>query len=136
MLYLAIALGLIFIGIGILTTIKNYHKSKLNIPTKKYIQTKWREIENLPEDRIKEAIFEADKLLDYTLTKMGARDRNITPKIEKMSHCFGDPELVLKAHKFRNRLAHDIHFSPTKKTLASKLLAFKQAFIDLDIFDI
>lgn len=135
-LILAVALISLFAIIAIFHAFRSRSRKHLfDVPTKKYIQAQWQEVEELPRERLREAIMEADKILDYTLGKLGVTG-GVMDKIKKSKHHFSDPEPVFAAHKFRNRLAHEISFKPGVPELRQKLGMFKAALHDLGIFKI
>jgi hypothetical protein len=81
----------------------------------------------------KTAILEADKLLDYTLLKMGYKG-SLGAKLKKAPSLFSKINDVWAAHKIRNNIAHKINYKVDEKTYKRTMLQFKQAFKDLKIF--
>jgi hypothetical protein len=79
------------------------------------------------------AILEADKLLDYALSKMGYKG-SLGAKLKKAPGLFSSINDVWAAHKVRNNIAHKINYKVDEKTYKKSMLQFKQAFQDLKIF--
>lgn len=126
-LFIAIALYLLY------TSIKN--RNQLPVTTKKYIQAKWLETKELANKNAKEAIIQADKILDHTLTKMGATG-TVSEKLMHFEHRFTNFNLITQAHRLRNKIVHDLDFKPKEADLQKNLNYFEQALHDLDIFKI
>lgn len=69
---------------------------------------------------IKNAIIEADKLLDYALDKNLVQGDTLGEKLSKAHNVFSSSENYERAwdgHKVRNSLAHDINFRADTKQL-------------------
>jgi len=109
---------------------RRYHK-KMSRAVIDEIQSEWKKI--IRETDHRQAIMEADKLLDYTLTKMGYRG-SLGAKLKKAPTLFSNINDVWAAHKVRNNIAHKINYKVDEKTYKATMLKFKQAFRDLKIF--
>jgi hypothetical protein len=97
------------------------------------IQRAWKEI--IREKDMGHAILEADKLLDHALNLMGYRG-NLGTKLKKSHRLFGkNINRVWAAHKVRNNIAHQMNYKVDEQTYRSSMLAFKEAFRDLKIFN-
>lgn len=96
------------------------------------IQTEWKKI--IREHDRKTAILEADKLLDYALTRLGYRG-SLGAKLKGSPHLFKNINDIWAAHKVRNDIAHKINYQVDEKTYKATMLKFKQAFRDLKIFE-
>jgi len=97
----------------------------------KKIRSTWKEI--IRETDHRHAIMEADKLLDYALSRMGYKG-SLGSKLKKSASLFKKINDVWAAHKIRNNIAHKINYKVDEKTYKKSMLQFKQAFIDLNIF--
>lgn len=95
------------------------------------IQKNWKAI--IQQDDMRLAIMDADKLLDHALYLKGFRG-NMGAKLKKSGGLFKNLNKLWAAHKVRNNIAHQINYQVNEKTYKSSMLAFKQAFKDLDIF--
>ena len=79
--------------------------------------------------RIRKEIKDADKILDYALLREGF-EGNLGEKLKAAGPRFSDLDGVWRAHKRRNRIAHelgDIDRDEAKRALKS----FKKALNDL-----
>lgn len=109
---------------------RRYHK-KMSRQAVEEIQREWKKLIREPDH--KQAILEADKLLDYALSKMGYRG-SLGAKLKKAPSLFKNINDVWAAHKIRNNIAHKINYKVDEKTYKATMLKFKQAFKDLKIF--
>jgi hypothetical protein len=79
----------------------------------KMVLNQWQKIKELTEVRrasaLKQAVIEADKLLDYVLEKMGYPGGSLADRLKAAQHRFKDYQGIWFAHKIRNRLVHDLH---------------------------
>lgn len=95
------------------------------------VQRQWKNIIRQKDQR--HAIMDADKLLDYTLGKMGYTG-SLGNKLKQAAGRFTSANNVWKAHKIRNNIAHQMNYHITEKVYKESMLYFKQAFKDLKIF--
>ena len=95
------------------------------------IREEWKKLIRSRDHR--HSILEADKLLDYALSKMGYRG-SLGAKLKKAPTLFSNINDVWAAHKIRNNIAHKMNYKVDEKTYKKTMLQFKQAFKDLKIF--
>lgn len=124
-----IIIVIVILGGGLLFLIGR-RKKKLSISEESFIRNQWRMI-GLGR-RPKEDIIEADKLLDYALKKYGYQG-SLSEKLKKSAKLFSNISNVWSAHKLRNRIAHEIDFTPSEIEVKSALKNFERAFKDLKI---
>lgn len=94
-----------------------------------YIHSHWVRIIDTFPNNPKEAILDADKLLDYALKVKGFQG-TLGDKMKKARFRFSDVNGVWTAHKLRNRIAHELQ--PINNGEAkSALIQFKRALNDL-----
>jgi len=80
---------------------------------KQIVKEKWQEVEELMKlgrpSNFRQAIIEADKLLNYVLEKMG-HEGSLGEKIKAGKNRFSKAVYndIWQAHKMRNQLVHDI----------------------------
>lgn len=78
---------------------------------KELVQKKWREVEEQVKlgkpSNFKSAIIAADKILYFTLDKMGYKG-SLGEKLIASREKFSDYQGIWSAHKFRNRLVHEV----------------------------
>jgi hypothetical protein len=86
--------------------LKRVFSKRLNIEDFVYIKAHWEDIiRDSEEDPIK-AIMDADKILDYVLSRYGYHG-SLGEKLKMAADKFSDVNGVWEAHKLRNRLAHE-----------------------------
>ncbi|MFH0837833.1 MAG: hypothetical protein V1880_01030 [Patescibacteria group bacterium] len=108
-----------------------HYRKKMSSAIIDEIQTEWKKI--IRETDYRQAIMEADKLLDYALMRMGYKG-SLGTKLKKTPGLFRKINDVWTAHKVRNNIAHKINYMVDEKTYKDTMLKFKQAFKDLKIF--
>lgn len=94
-----------------------------------YIRSHWVRIIDMFSGNPKVSILDADKLLDYALSKRGYKG-SLGEKLKHSKGLFSNLDGVWRAHKLRNRVAHelgDIDRGEAKSALAQ----FKKALNDL-----
>ncbi|MBN2306671.1 hypothetical protein JXD20_01685 [Candidatus Peregrinibacteria bacterium] len=106
-------------------------RRKISKVLKEEVRETWKKIIHEPDHKY--AILEADKLLDYALTRMGYKG-SLGAKLKKTPTLFENINDVWAAHKVRNDIAHKINYRVDEKTYKATMLKFKQAFKDLKIF--
>lgn len=77
------------------------------------------------------AIIQADKLLDQALRERGVAGSTLGERLKHGKALFSNIDHVWKAHKLRNRIAHEADATVSKRTAAEALKIFKQALTDL-----
>ncbi len=73
------------------------------------VRTQWREITQQMQSakNMKNALIEADKLLDYVLRGRGYRGTTMAERLKSAESSFSHKELVWRAHKLRNQMVHE-----------------------------
>ncbi len=104
-------------------------KRKIGQRELKYIHSHWDRVIRIHQVNPKEAIIDADKLLDYTLKVRGYQGP-LGEKLKKAGPLFSDRNGVWSAHKLRNRVAHELG-DIKKSEVKSALKGFKRALNDL-----
>src|SRR3989344_4189247 len=79
------------------------------------VKSEWRNIEDLRNlakpSTLKEAVFRADKLLDFTLGKLSLGETlGERLKLSKNLFSWEVYDKVWKAHKVRNAMAHELNY--------------------------
>ncbi len=104
---------------------------KISERAKEEIRNAWKKL--IRGQDFKNAVMEADKLLDHALSQFGLSG-NLGSKLKKAPHLFRDLNNLWAAHKVRNNIAHQMNYQVDEGTYKRTMLAFKQAFKDLKIF--
>lgn len=123
----------IFIIITLLLTVFVFIKMKrrkaFSSESMQYIQSHWIRIIDSFNSHPKNAVLDADKLLDYALSKHGF-EGSLGGKLKKAGPRFSDLNGVWSAHKLRNRVAHELG-RIDKDHARRALKQFKSALNDL-----
>ena len=91
------------------------------------ISDRWQYIEGLAmKDRHKEAIMEADKLVDFAFREMKLRGETFADRLKSAEKLLPNYQDIWSAHKLRNQLAHEIDTEVNPRTAESALQTFKQ----------
>ncbi len=102
---------------------------KLDSKSLQYIKSHWIRIIDMASGNPNASILDADKLLDYTLGRHGF-DGSLGEKLKKGRGKFSDLNGVWRAHKLRNRVAHEM-VELQKSEVADALAQFKKGLNDL-----
>lgn len=122
---------LVVVGLALLFMILiSRRQGKMTEGEISFVRNQWRMI-GLGKNP-KNDILEADKLLDFILTKYGYSG-SLGEKIKKAERLFSDKNGVWFAHKMRNKFAHEINFVPSEFEFRKALESFRRAFVDLKI---
>ncbi|MBD3330939.1 hypothetical protein GF354_05430 [Candidatus Peregrinibacteria bacterium] len=120
-----IALDILFI---VIIFLKRSSRSKLTNQQLNYIHLHWIRIIDTAASNPSSSILDADKLLHYVLAIKGFQG-STGAKMKGAQRHFSDLNGIWRAHKLRNRVAHemlDLNRAQTKKALRS----FKRALND------
>jgi hypothetical protein len=109
--------------------IKLRWRKKLGSKELQYIRSHWVRIIDSFNSYPSQAIMDADKLLDYTLEKHGFTG-TLGEKLKKAGPRFSDLDSVWRAHKLRNKFAHELSNVDNGAAKAA-LQNFKKALNDL-----
>jgi hypothetical protein len=97
------------------------------------MKERWVEVEMaFRQDDFQDAVIDADKILDYALTKKGFLG-NMGEKLQAAYYLFSDLNGVWSAHKLRNRMAHELVDEMDERQVKDALRKFKQALFDLGV---
>lgn len=105
-------------------------KNKIPEQQRKYYLKIWN---SLGQKSHKEAIMEADKILDKLLGHKGYTG-SLGEKLKRADGVFTDINSVWEAHKLRNKLAHELDFHVSQETARHALKSFERAYKDLGLF--
>jgi len=73
------------------------------------------------ESKLKTAVIEADKLLDFVLKSKRVKGETLGDRLKASKNLFSTSSYnkVWEVHKLRNRLAHEMDFNPDSRYLKS-----------------
>lgn len=114
-----------------------YSKSKVIGVDKKFVASRWREIEDLlthaKEMNYKLAVIEADKLLDDVLKKLNFPGDTMSVRLKMASYKYPKLKRVWWAHKVRNNVVHEIKYSLSSGEVRKVVSLFKMALKELKV---
>ena len=129
-----ISILLAFVGLSLLLSLfvlfKNHRHKKIPPALQNKVQKHWQKILIESKSHHKQAVLEADKLLDFALYKKGFQG-NLGTKLKKASFHFSNYQKLWEAHKLRNKLAHEIDFEISESQSKFALENFRTALKDL-----
>lgn len=108
----------------------NRKRHKISPKEQTRLREKWEKIVSEADQNPKGAILEADKILDHAL-KLKGFEGSLGEKLKKASILFSDANAVWSAHKWRNRIAHELEVKITAHEAKTALSQFRQALKDL-----
>ena len=82
-----------------------------------------RHLEKIANLSPREQILEYDKLLDLCLKHKGLSG-TLGEKMQQYTNLFRDTDAIWRAHKLRNRLAHELDFVPNESEFRASAQAF------------
>ena len=126
MLLVFLALDLILV---VWIFLRNKRRNRLSQKSLVYICSHWIRIIDSFHANPVQSVLDADKLLDYALSQHGFVG-SVGEKLKKAGARFSDLDAVWRAHKLRNKLAHELGGVPKHDTKAA-LSHFKRALNDL-----
>lgn len=104
-------------------------KNSFSLKELNYIRSHWIRIIDTFPTNMKGAILDADKLLDYALSKKGY-EGSVGEKLKRSKAHFSRINDVWSAHKLRNKVAHELG-DIDKGAAKLALSQFKRALNDL-----
>lgn len=124
-----VILGILIVALAMLWWISRIGPKRVRFGEreKSIINDRWTHIEGLViKDRHKEAVMEADKLVDFAFREMGLRGETFADRLRSAQKMLPNYQDIWSAHKLRNQLAHEIHAEVNSRTAESALQTFKQ----------
>jgi hypothetical protein len=103
-------------------------RRRLSAADKKRILALWEQVDILSDPLRR--VLEADKVLDHALTAHRYKG-SLGEKLKKAGPRFSDLNAVWRAHKLRNRIAHEPGIEISKQQSAAAVAALHRAVSDL-----
>jgi hypothetical protein len=100
------------------------------------VMRRWTEITQMQAQGgmgLKNALMEADKLLDYVMQAKGFTGETMGERLKRHGDRFGDLNGVWAAHKLRNQIAHDVHVDIVKPQVTNAIATLGRAISDLGV---
>lgn len=131
-LFLIIVIFLIVFFFAFVILWKGRKGSGFSNREKEFFKNEWQKVETLKEMSPTHAVLEADKIFDNVLKKMGYRG-GFADKFKKAQKLVGNKEEIWKAHKLRNRIAHESGFEINSNQAHQSISAFRSGLSYLGI---
>lgn len=100
------------------------------------VQSKWAEITAMQESGpsgLKNALFEADKLLDYCMIGKGFQGETMGERLKSSGGKIANINSVWSAHKLRNQLAHEVEHDVVPAQVKAAIKTLGDAIVGLGI---
>lgn len=100
------------------------------------VQNKWREITAMQASGasgLKNALIEADKLLDYVMIQKGFSGETMGDRLKSGGGAFSNLNAIWGAHKLRNQMAHDIEHDMVPEQFKQAIATLGQGIRDLGV---
>ena len=105
--------------------------------SRKEIQSRWKEIEDLMEQKTdmsyRLAIIEADKLLDHTLKALGFAGSDMGQRLRSATYRHEKLRKAWYGHKLRNQIVHEASFQVTYWQAKDAMKSFYTALKELNV---
>jgi hypothetical protein len=101
---------------------------------REFVSRKWLAIEGLSQGNgasLRDAVSEADKLLDYVLKGSGVRGETMGERLKNSGSRFSNINAIWQAHKLRNALAHEADFDLVPTQAREAIHDFERGLRDL-----
>lgn len=120
--------------LGLVFYISSTSQSEAKQLDRDFFKHKWDEIERSLNQRgssVRQAVADADKLLDHALKQLGYGGDTMAERIKSAENRFRDKEAVWQAHKLRNRVVHEADFNMVGNQAKKAVDKFRKALEDL-----
>jgi len=111
---------------------KRWNKGRWSGSDLAFFRKNWERIKS--ESDLRMRVMEADKLLDLMMKKKGVQG-TMGDKLKKYGKNFKDLDGIWRAHKLRNRLAHEVDIKVHADQVGEAIRAFGKAFRDLGLLE-
>jgi len=102
---------------------------------KDFAKARWAQIQEMVElgkpSNLRQAVIEADKLLDYVLKGKKFRGETMADRMRAARSSFSDNDGIWSAHKMRNLLVHETEFEAQAFSLRDAIHHYERALKDL-----
>jgi hypothetical protein len=133
-LVLIMFITIVIIGIALLVVISLTRRGARRVLDQEKYRSRWLAITQQVGDTPGSwqfAIITADKLLDSALKDRGVAGTTLGERLKNAKPHLSNIDSVWRAHKLRNRIAHDDGVAVTKRQASEALKIFKRALMDL-----
>jgi len=101
---------------------------------REFVAGKWTTIQAMSQGNggsLRDAVSEADKLLDYALKHNGVHGETMGERLKNSRGRFSNLDSIWSAHKVRNSLAHDAEFDLVPTQAREAIANFERGLRDL-----
>lgn len=116
---------------------KIFTRLPVDYKDREFIKQKWAEIQNLMHlgrpSNFKQAVLEADKLIDFVLKKMNYNGQTLADRMRASQNRFSNYQGLWDAHKIRNRLVHEVSSEVLHHEAKEAIAKFERALRDLGV---
>jgi hypothetical protein len=101
---------------------------------REFVAGKWATIQAMSQGgggSLRDAVSEADKLLDYALKHNGVRGETMGERLKNSRGRFSNLDAIWSAHKVRNSLAHEADFDLVPAQAREAIANFERGLRDL-----
>jgi hypothetical protein len=108
--------------------------NRVGVLDREFVARKWSTISQLSQGNgsgLRDAVSEADKLLDYALKNAGVRGETMGERLKNSRGRFSNLNGIWSAHKLRNALAHEADFDLVPAQAREAIQEFEQGLKDL-----
>lgn len=132
-LILTMFISVLVIGIALLIVMSLLRRGGTVLDQDKY-RSRWLTITQnagSTADSWELAIIQADKLLDQALKERGVGGETMAERLKNAKPLLTNIDAIWRAHKLRNKIAHEHDAAVSKRSAAEALRIFKRALSDL-----
>lgn len=101
-----------------------------------FVVRHWAEIQQMMKAGgagLKNALIEADKLLDYVMQAKGFHGETMGERLKSGGSKFSDLNSIWAAHKLRNQYAHEVHIDVVPREVEQAVAKLGQGLRDLGV---
>lgn len=113
----------------------SHNRAPVQTMPRDQIFARWQTIEAMAAsgggNGLRQAINEADKLLDHVMRQQGASGDSMADRMRSFNNRWSHRDDIWRAHKIRNALAHEIGYDLVPSQAKEALGDFKVALTDL-----
>lgn len=133
-----IVIVLVLVGVGIVAAKRRSgHESDWDLINRKKMTASFEEAKALARSGTaagrKLAVIEADKLLDHALKALGTPGETMADRLKVAQYQYPKIQDVWTAHKWRNQLVHEAHFSLSERQTEQAMRDFESALRTLRV---
>ena len=105
-------------------------KKKLSARDQQLFLSHWNRIQGEPD--LRQQLMQCDILLGKVMAALGIKG-NVGAQLKSSPERFSDLNGIWNAHKIRNKIAHDLHFTLQDRDHSIAMRSYKRALKDLGI---